>query len=212
MEFTGFGEAVVDFYEGLQADNTKAYWADHRALYDEHVRAPMEALLAALEPEFGPGKVFRPFRDVRFSADKTPYKTACGAYSERGGYLQVSAEGLMVAGGYYDMAADQVSRYREAVADERRGAELERRCARLRAAGLTVGGAQLKTRPRGVPADHPRLELLRYRNLHAARSWPPDDVLHQPACAGRVAEGWRGMVPLTGWLDEHVGASEQPRR
>ena len=51
MAFTGFGEAVVDFYEGLEADNSKAYWTDNKALYDDHVRAPMLALLADLEPE-----------------------------------------------------------------------------------------------------------------------------------------------------------------
>jgi uncharacterized protein (DUF2461 family) len=65
MTFAGFGEMVVDFYEGLEADNTKAYWSDQRAVYDEQVRAPMLALLADLEPEFGAGKVFRPYRDVR---------------------------------------------------------------------------------------------------------------------------------------------------
>lgn len=211
MGFAGFGEGAVDFYEGLAADNSKAYWSDHRAVYDEQVRAPMEALLAELAPEFGPAKVFRPFRDVRFARDKTPYKTHCGGYCEGGRYVQLSADGLMVAGGYYDMAPDQVARYREAVADESRGGDLERRCARLREVGFAVGGAQLKTRPRGVPADHPRLELLRHRNLHAWRSWPPDDVLHSPECAQRVTSAWRAMALLTEWLDACVGASEQPR-
>ncbi|MER2093765.1 MAG: DUF2461 family protein, partial [Saccharopolyspora rectivirgula] len=76
MRFEGFGEAAIDFYEGLEADNSKAYWSDNRQLYQEHVRGPMEALLAELEPDFAPGfgtgKVFRPYRDLRFSADKTP--------------------------------------------------------------------------------------------------------------------------------------------
>ncbi len=211
MEFTGFGERVTDFYEGLEADNSKAYWNENRAVYDEHVRAPMEALLAALEPEFGQGTVFRPYRDVRFSKDKTPYKTHCGAYSERGGYVQVGSDGLMVACGYHDMAPTQVARYRAAVADEARGADLARRCAQLRETGLAIGGTQLRTRPRGVSADHPRLELLRYRNLHAWRSWPPDETLHRPECARRVADAWRAMRPLTEWLDAAVGAAEQRR-
>lgn len=72
MMFTGFPEQALVFYEGLRADNTKAYWQDHRATYDACVKAPMEALLAALEPEFGPAKFFRPYRDVRFSKDNPP--------------------------------------------------------------------------------------------------------------------------------------------
>jgi len=70
--FAGFGERATDFFAGLEADNSKAYWEDHRATYEAEVRAPMLALLAALEPEFGPGTMFRPYRDVRFSKDKSP--------------------------------------------------------------------------------------------------------------------------------------------
>lgn len=69
MGFDGFGEHTADFYEGLTADNSKAYWSDHKAVYDDQIRAPMLALLGELEPEFGTGKIFRPHRDVRFSKD-----------------------------------------------------------------------------------------------------------------------------------------------
>ena len=205
MGFTGFGEAVVDFYEGLEADNTKAYWTDHKPLWEADVRDPMLALLAALEPEFGPGKVFRPYRDVRFSTDKTPYKTHQGAVTRRGHYVQVGADGLMVAAGMYRMAPAQVARYRRAVDDERAGSELERIVAGVRAGGDTVAGDVLKSRPRGTPADHPRLELLRHRSLFAWRMFPPDDVLHDAALVDRVATVWRRLDPLLTWLDDHVG-------
>jgi uncharacterized protein (DUF2461 family) len=68
--FAGFPEEALVFYEGLRADNTKAYWTDHKSLYDAAVRAPMQALLDELEPEFGRAKLFRPYRDVRFAKDK----------------------------------------------------------------------------------------------------------------------------------------------
>ncbi len=126
MTFTGFGDGAVEFYDGLEADNSKAYWTDQREIYETHVKAPMLALLAELEPEFGAVKMFRPYRDVRFSADKTPYKTHCGA-TVGDYYLQVGADGLMAAAGHYQMASDQVSRFREAVADDRRGRDLELR-------------------------------------------------------------------------------------
>ncbi|MFC5140951.1 DUF2461 domain-containing protein [Actinomycetospora rhizophila] len=214
MTFPGFGEAVVDFYEGLEADNTKAYWTDHKAVYDEQVRAPMVALLADLETEFGAGKVFRPYRDVRFAADKTPYKTQCGATAGPH-YVQVSADGLMVAGGYYRMTSAQVARYRAAVDDERHGPALEEIVDGLRGEGFTIGGEQLKSRPRGVDPAHPRLALLRHKSLFAWYAWPPSDELHEPGLADRVATTWRRLAPLGRWLDDHVGvdlddAAERP--
>ncbi|HXV93126.1 MAG TPA: DUF2461 domain-containing protein [Pseudonocardia sp.] len=207
MAFTGFGEDAVEFYDGLLADNSKAYWSDRKPVYERDVRGPMEALLADLEPEFGRGKIFRPYRDVRFSADKTPYKTHTGATAGPF-YVQVSAEGLMAAGGYYQMSSDQVSRYRTAVDDERRGEDLASRLARIEAAGLTVSGERLKSRPRGVDPTHPRLELLRHRSLYAWRSWPPDDVLHSAEARERVAATWRVLAPLVEWLADHVGPSD----
>jgi uncharacterized protein (TIGR02453 family) len=209
--FAGFGEYAVEFYDGLEADNSKVYWTEHRETYDRDVKAPMLALLAAVEKEFGAGKVFRPFRDVRFSADKTPYKTHCGAIAGPF-YVEVGPGGLMAAGGYYGMAPDQLARFRTSAAEDRRGDELAQCVAKLREAGLTVGGEQLKTRPRGVEPDHPRLDLLRHKGLYAWRRWEPDDILHEPAALKRVTSTWRAVRPLTEWLAEHVGRSELPRR
>jgi uncharacterized protein (TIGR02453 family) len=214
--FAGFGEGAVEFYDGLLADNSKAYWTDHRAVYERDVLAPMQALLAALEAEFGAGKVFRPYRDVRFSRDKTPYKTACGAIAGPF-YVQLSAEGLMAAGGGYRWAPDQVARFRTAVDDDRRGGDLERRLADVTGAAVdgvppTLAGDRLATRPRGFAPDHPRLHLLRHRGMYAYYRWDPDDALHEPVAARRVAAAWRATKPLTEWLDDHVGPSESPRR
>lgn len=220
VSFSGFGDRLIDFYEGLQADNSKAYWTDHKPIYDEHVHAPMVALLAELSDEFGDGKVFRPYRDVRFSKDKTPYKDHCGAIVSRrtghsglgGHYVQVSADGLMVASGYYDTNSDQVERFRLAVADERRGTDLQRRLAALDGDGFEIAGNRLKTRPRGYDADHPRIDLLRHKSLYAYRRWEPDEWLHTAEAAKVVRAAWRILIPLNEWLDDHVGASAQPRR
>ena len=168
-----------------------------------------------MQPEFGPGKIFRPYRDVRFSRDKTPYKTACGA-SVGPFYVQVSADGLLVAGGGYRWAPDQIARFRTAVDDERRGEDLAARLGTLTAtmiegAAPTVAGDLLATRPRGIAPDHPRLELLRHRSLYAHRGWDPDDVLHEARAAQRVAAVWRATRPLTDWIDDHVGAPEHRR-
>jgi uncharacterized protein (TIGR02453 family) len=213
--FSGFGEGAVEFYDGLLADNSKAYWTDHREVYERDVLGPMQALLATLAPEFGTGKVFRPYRDVRFSRDKSPYKTACGA-TVGPFYVQVSADGLMAAGGGYRWASDQVARFRTAVDDDRRGGDLVTRLAalsrtRIDGTAPAIDGDRLATRPRGVAPDHPRLDLLRFRSLYAHRGWDPDDVLHEAATAQRVAAVWRAIRPLTDWLDDHVGPAENPR-
>ena len=210
MTFTGFGEYAVEFYDGLEADNSKAYWTDQRAVYESDVKAPMQALLTALEPEFGAGKIFRPYRDVRFSKDKTPYKTHCGATAGPF-YVQVGADGLMAAGGYYQMASDQVARFRTAVDDDRRGTDLEKRLAAV-AGDVVVRGEMLKTRPRGFDPEHPRIDLLRHKSLYGARIWPPDDTLHEAGALDRVVATWRALTPLVEWLSDHVGPSEQPRR
>jgi len=212
MKFEGFPEQALIFYEGLEADNSKPYWTDNKATYESCVRAPMEALLAELEAEFGAGKIFRPYRDVRFSKDKTLYKTEIGATSQEGGYVQLSARGLMAAGGYYHIASDQVERLRRGIADDVRGPELERVVAGLRRAGYEVSGDRLKTMPRGYPAEHPRADLLRYKSLIAWREWAQQPWLHSRQALTRVRAAWRAIRPLRAWLDTNVGASDQPPR
>src|SRR6476469_9401225 len=113
MAFGGFTDEAFAFYEGLQADNSKPYWTAHKDTYERHVREPLLGLCAELEEEFGPIKVFRRYRDVRFSKDKTPYKTHQGGHTSEGFYVQVDADGLMVAGGMHAPTSDQLHRYRE---------------------------------------------------------------------------------------------------
>ena len=97
-EFTGFPSAALDFYDDLEVDNTKSYWEAHKHVYAASVKAPMTALCQALEPEFGQAKIFRPYRDVRFAKDKTPYKTHQGAFvavgPATGWYVEISPRGL----------------------------------------------------------------------------------------------------------------------
>ena len=144
MTFTGFPAAGFAFYEQLAAHNTKAWWSQHRSTYDECIKAPMDALLAELEGEFGEGKVYRPYRDTRFSKDKAPLKDHQGAVvmieDATGYYVQVSATGLMVGGGLYAPAPSQLARLRAAVASAA-GVTLESALARLRRGHWEIDGA-----------------------------------------------------------------------
>src|ERR1700710_1948199 len=115
MAFDGIPLAALDFYEDLENDNSKAFWTAHKHVYETAVRAPMQALVTELEKQFGPGKFFRPYRDIRFSKDKTPYKTHQGVwFGESSLYLQVSAAGLSLAAGYWHTKSPQVARLRRA--------------------------------------------------------------------------------------------------
>jgi uncharacterized protein (TIGR02453 family) len=209
VTFRGWPEEALEFYEGLAADNSKTYWTAHLDVYETQVRAPMEELLAALEPEFGPGRIFRPYRDVRFSKDKTPYKTHLGAWLSAGGYLQLSADGLAAGSGMYHLETSQLDRYRRAVAAERTGRELTEVIAAIERAKIQVGGHDsLKTAPRGYPKDHPRIDLLRHKGLTTWKAWPPAAWLGTAAAKYRVADFLHTSRPLRQWLETHVGPAE----
>jgi uncharacterized protein (TIGR02453 family) len=159
-----------------------------------------------LEPQFGAAKFFRPYRDVRFSKDKTPYKTHQGLwFGESGLYLHVSAAGLFIAGGYWETSTPQVERLRRAVADDVAGPQLERILSGVRRKGHTIGGEQLTRVPTGYPKDHPRAELLRYKTLTASSELGCPDWLSTPKAKAQIVKGWRAIMPLVGWLDTHVG-------
>ncbi len=205
MTFRGWPDRALDFYDGLEADNSKAYWIDHKDVYERDVKAPMEALLAELVPEFGDTRLFRPYRDTRFSRDKSPYKTAIAAMVGDG-YVQLSAGGLMAGAGMYHMAPDQLERYRAAAAADRSGRALESVVAALRKARLEVTAMEtLKTVPRGYPKDHPRVELLRHKGLVAMKAWPVAPWLGTAGAKKRVVDVLRAAGPLLAWLDTHVG-------
>ena len=209
MVFRGWPAEAIEFFDGLEVDNSKAYWEAHRATYEGCVRGPMEELLRELEPEFGPGKLFRPYRDVRFSADKSPYKTNAAAMVGAAGYVSLSAAGLGVGSGMYHMATDQLDRFRRAVADDGTGAELEAVVAELAGRGHElIAHDSLKTAPKGYPRDHPRIELLRRKGLAAWRSWPASRWLGTRQARDRIAGAIREAEPLRRWLDANVGPTE----
>ena len=207
--FRGIPEAALDFYDDLEMDNTRSFWAEHKETYETAVRGPMAALATALEDEFGTAKVFRPYRDVRFAKDKTPYKTHQGVFvpvgPSTGYYVQVSAPGVRVSVGFYEASGPRLARIREAIADDRRGTELERILARLVTAGWALGGEKLKTAPRGYDVGHPRIELLRHRSMTLSRSYGFEPFIHTPELLDRVRSDWREATPFVQWVADHAG-------
>jgi len=212
MAFRGWPAEALEFYEGLEADNSKAYWMQHKAIYDTTVLSPMQELLDELVPEWGEGRIFRPYRDVRFSADKSPYKTSMAAMLGAG-YLQLTSKGLGAGAGMWEMAPDQLERYRQAVSDDASGSTLVGIVATMRKAKVGVmSPGELKTAPKGYPKDHPRVEFLRYKGLAAWQEWPAGPWLGTRKAKDRVVKFLTTAKPLTEWLNAEVGPSTQPMR
>jgi uncharacterized protein (TIGR02453 family) len=216
--FDGFPPEAFSWFAGLEADNSKRWFTAHRETYEDAVRGALEAMLEELAGELG-GRVrmFRQNRDIRFSADKSPYKTTTyGLLVARPEglpalYAQLSAAGLFAGSGYHVMAADQLARFRDAVAGEAAGPALEAAMARAHAAGVETFGEALKVAPRGYPRDHPRVRLLRHRSLVAgSRLEPGAGGIARDAALAHCRRTWAACAPLDAWLDEHVGAGEIP--
>jgi uncharacterized protein (TIGR02453 family) len=212
MTFRGWPEGALDFYAGLEADNSKQYWQAHKTDYDDYVKDPFVELSAMVEREFGPLRLFRPNRDIRFSKDKSPYKTTAAAVTESEGgasfYVQLSATGLYVGSGYYHMQSDQLDLFRRAVADPKTGPQLAKAVDALRKKRYEVAAHEsLKRAPRGFEPDHPRAELLKMKGMHVGRTFGAPRWLHTKTAAARIMTAWRDASPVNRWLDRKVGPS-----
>lgn len=219
--FGGFPPELFTFLEGLEKDNSKTYWDAHRPVWEASVKEPVNRLMADLEDEFGPLRTFRPNRDVRFSKDKSPYKTWVGVTtSDRavggiGAFLRLDADGMRLAGGAMALAPDQIKRFRAAVDDEKSGTEFEHIRQQLADRELPVGPGMpdiLKRIPTGYPPDHPRGELLRWKGAVVVKEYKLADWMHQAQAIDAVRGIWTVTAPLKSWIDTYVGESETPRR
>jgi len=203
-KFTGWKGDFQGFFVGLKLNNSKAYFDAHRKQYDEEVKGPMVALLADLEPEFGAAHLSRPNRDIRFAADKSPYKTNIYADSREGGYVALDSDNLTAAGGRYMVDGEQLARFRKAVAADRTGKELAAIVAALQKKGYEIGGQELKRVPSPYPQDHPRAELLKHKRLIYWKTWPIGPWIATPKVRERVAQAWRDGEALNRWCAKHM--------
>jgi uncharacterized protein (TIGR02453 family) len=203
-EFTGFPIQALDFYDDLEADNSRSFWEKHKGTYEYSVKRPMVALCGGLEEEFGTAKVFRPYRDIRFAKDKTPYKTAQGAFVEvgpaTGWYVEVSARGVRTGAGFYDATGPRIAAIRQAIDDDRLGTDLAKIVTTLEANGWRIGGHVLKTAPRGYDVGHPRINLLRHKSLTIGHDYGFEPIIHTPDLLDAVRDDWRKLRPFVDWV------------
>lgn len=221
-----FTPQTLAFLRALERHNTRDWFRERKARYDEVVRAPILALVqrfAADLPAFAPDLVadprvslYRPYRDTRFSADKAPIKTHIGAlfphrllpkHEGAGFYLEVAPDHVWYGGGMYMPSTTAVQQEREHIAAN------HRRLARILAAPdfrRTFGslyGDRLQRMPRGFPADHPAGELLKYRQFLASRERPAEFAT-SPSFYRTVLAAFRTLAPLVHFLNEPLVAAQ----
>jgi uncharacterized protein (TIGR02453 family) len=206
--FRGWPEECQRFFIGLELNNSKKYFDANRAIYEEAVKSPMVALIESLEADYGPGKVFRANRDIRFSKDKSPYKTNIAGYAGmegNGGYVSLDARNLTVASGRYGFTPDQLTKFRKKVASETTGPQLVAIVAKLEKAGYLIGGEELKRVPAGFPQDHPRERLLRRKLIYIYKNFELKPWLGTAAARKQIVKVFTDAGPLNDWMKRNVG-------
>ncbi len=217
LPFLGFTRQTFDWFAALQRDNSKAFFERTHLLWEEHVRDPFIGYMNELNALF-PGRIrlFRQHRESRFSPDNFLMKTTAHAVicdlpdSSAGYYAEISVRGLFTGTGYYQIADDQLRRYREAVDTPGPGEELADLVAALEAEGMELAGQTLATAPRGYPRDHPRRALLARKELLAGANVAPQRAVRRQESIDNAIRAWRRCECINRWLDRYVGPSELP--
>jgi uncharacterized protein (TIGR02453 family) len=222
--FTGFADERARFFRALAKNQNREWFLAHKHEYENGWLEPMKALLWDVRAKvartygddtLGVPKVFRIFRDVRFSRDKSPYKTHVAGYlplASSGGrlpgpvalYLHLGTDNY-VGAGHWMMDPAQLALFRAALLDDRRGGELSRILAKIEKTGFAVGSREtLKKVPRGIDPDHPRAELAKRKGLVVAFPPLPTKLIVTPELVDWLAKGTRAAAPLVDWLARTV--------
>jgi uncharacterized protein (TIGR02453 family) len=222
VSFAGFTKQTVRFYADLEKNNNKPWFEAHRDVYEAHVLGPAKLFVTAMGRRLKtivPGvvavpavnkSIFRINRDTRFSLDPSPYKTNLGIYfwdgarsrmESAGFYVGLEPPNIMLGGGMYMISDALIGRYRKALVNARRGAEIAKIVAALRARpGFTVEGVHYKRVPAGYNPAHKNADLLRHKGLYASFETKVPEEFFGPGFVDYCFERFDPVAPLHRWL------------
>jgi uncharacterized protein (TIGR02453 family) len=201
--FAGFPRAATEFFRELARNNNRDWFQAHKDVYEQSCREPLKALVAELDP-VGTPQISRINRDMRFSRDGAPYKTHIAA-GVLGTYINLSAEGLYVGTGMYRPEPAVLQKFRSAIDADQSGRELAKVVSTIRRKGYMVGTHEsVNSTPRGYAADHPRIELLRMKDIHAGKTIEPGPVLASRKAVAAVKKVMDDVRPLAAWIGRYV--------
>ena len=204
--FPGVAREAFAFFKDLAKNNNREWFHGHKDIYERSCRDALKALTVALDPPLGADRLTRINRDMRFARDKSaPYRTHVSTVV-RGNYLSLSADGLYVGTGMYMPDPATLRRLREAIDADASGRKLAAIVAALRRKGYKVDTHEsLGSAPRGFRADHPRLNLLRMKDIHAGKMFKPSEVGTARAVQ-QVRRACEDVAPLRQWIQRYVGS------
>ena len=201
--FTGFPREATEFFRELALNNNRDWFQAHKDVYEQTCRDPLKALVTELDP-VGTPQISRINRDMRFSRDGKPYKTHIAA-GVLGTYISLSAEGLYIGTGMYRPEPAVLQKFRAAIDADKSGRELTKIVGTIRKKEYTVGTHEsVNSSPRGFAADHPRIELLRMKDIHAGKMIQPGPVLASRKAVAAVKKVMADVRPLADWIGRHL--------
>ncbi|MEJ2282386.1 MAG: DUF2461 domain-containing protein [Desulfobacterales bacterium] len=220
-QFNGFPKEYFSFFNRLKRNNSRQWFEKHRGEYDELVMHParefvieMGKKLKKIAPDVNAipkvnKSLFKINRDVRFSNDKSPYKTYMGIWLWEGDgkrmecsgfYLHVEDKTVLIGVGIKMFSKPLMDRYRRAVVDKKQGAALKSAVRKIFAKGYLIDGKHYKKVPRGYDAGHPNAEYLLYNGLTARLEEKVPDVFFSHALVDYAYTHYKNMLPLHRWL------------
>lgn len=235
--FAGFRPAAMSFLRSLKRNNSKAWFEKHKPVFQAEVQRPLQALVEEIDVAFArfapeitgnPRRsLFRIYRDVRFSKDKSPYKThaACWFYHQDAGrgvggeaeggagfYFHFEPGEILIAAGIWMPPRPLVQKIREAIIEDQEEFErlVDSPAFKRRYRGLDTEG-MLKRMPRGYREDHPAARWLRYQSFTVARMLSEKDFF-SPRLARTLAKDYEALTPYVRWLNRALGYREVSSR
>ncbi len=221
-DFAGFPRECVEFYTKLAQNNTKLWFDEHKSDYEKYVMGPardfvfeMGSLLTAISPKVNADprinkSIFRPYRDTRFSKDKTPYKTHLGIFFWEGKLSKMECPGfyfhlepptLFFGAGNHCFSPKLLEAYRNSVVDPKHGPALVNAVTKLMAKdGYSIGGRHYKKLPRGYQADGLAGELLLHNGLFAGYEVDIPEELYSAKILDYCFAIFKEMAPIHKWL------------
>ena len=221
MAFEGFADSSGKFFKQLAKNQDRNWFQAHKAEFEAGWQTPMQELLAEVRAgidrayrhcDLDEPTLFRIYRNLRFSKDKTPYKTHVGGLipTQRQGkvtevpmaiYVHVGEPNSFAAAGHYMMDARMLERFRAAVADDRRGRELDKILSALTKQGFVVRSHDCYKRvPKGYDPEHPRAEHLKRKGLTVAFPALPKGILGSAKLSAWLVGHAKSAAPLVEWL------------
>ncbi len=226
-EFKGFPKECVEFYRDLSKNNNKVWFKEHKNDFEEYVIKPardfifeMGERLQTIAPDINADprvnrSLFRINRDIRFSRDKTPYKThlaiwfweGSGKRMESSGYyLHLEPGKLMIGAGTYCFPGKMLNKFRENVVHKKHGSALAQAIEEVNAKGpYIIGGKHYKRIPRGFNADQKNSNLLLYNGLYAGLETEIPDELFSHDLLDYCFVRFEDMSPIHNWLKRFAG-------